>query len=95
MVTLAMEKPMFLTNVPIEPSEGQYLRYFSYLRDIYGSHRLWSTYNLLSKSHKKKYGLGLNQWPKIYQTLEQYEHEEYQRLQGANNNNMAHFYNVH
>ena len=92
-ISLAMEEQ---PESP-EPTEEQYLRYFAHLQKINASHRLWSTYNLLSKSHKKKYGQGLNQWPNIYQAVEQYEYEEYELrfAHNLNNNNMAHFYNVH
>ena len=103
-LTLSMnEEP---TDDSLGPSEGSYLHYFTYLKKINTSHRLWSTYNLLSRCHKKKYGQGLNKWPNIYHMLEAFEWEEYDRRQadfyhhgvayyyGNSNNNMAHFYNI-
>ena len=79
-VTLAMEEHP--TNGCLEPTEAQYLAYFAFLRERQGSHRLWRAYIMLNKSHEKKFGQGINQWPNIHQSLQQYEYEEKQRRRG-------------
>jgi len=55
------------------PSEQSYIKYFHHLRTkrCLKSSSLWAVYSRLNNCHQRRYGLKLQQWPRITMMLKQ------------------------